>query len=59
MLERLDYHTSPLYTNHISEFESGKREPPLPVLLCYARVASVSMEVLVDDQYELSSAVRN
>ena len=54
MLERLDYRQSPLYVGHISGYETGKREPPLPVLLRYARVARVPLEVLVDDQAELS-----
>lgn len=39
--------------NRISEFESGKREPPLRILLLYARVANVWMDVLVDDELDL------
>ena len=38
---------------HISGFESGKREPPLPVLLRYAEVANLCLDVLVDDQMQL------
>lgn len=53
MLERLDYKKSPLYVSQISEFEQGKREPPLLVLLQYARVAGVPMEALVDDDLDL------
>ena len=37
----------------ISEFERGEREPTLFVLLKYARVANVWMEMLVDDELEL------
>jgi len=37
----------------ISEFELGEAEPPLPVLLQYARVARVHMEDLVDDELDL------
>ena len=37
----------------ISQFESGKRQPSLPVLLKYARLAKVSMETLVDDKAKL------
>jgi transcriptional regulator with XRE-family HTH domain len=37
----------------ISKFERGLREPPLPVLLRYARLADVPMEVLVDDKLNL------
>ncbi len=37
----------------ISKFERGLREPPLPVLLCYARLARVSVESLIDDRLDL------
>jgi len=37
----------------ISEFESGKGEPSLIILLEYARVAGVCMDALVDDQLDL------
>ena len=39
--------------NRISEFESGKREPPLLILLRYARAANVSTDVLIDDELDL------
>lgn len=45
--------TDVLYQSNISGFELGEREPPLPVLLQYARVAGVSMEALVDDEVDL------
>jgi transcriptional regulator with XRE-family HTH domain len=57
ILERLDYRQSPLFVGHISQFEQDKREPPLPLLLRYARVANVNLEVLVDDDLELPEAV--
>lgn len=41
------------YRNYISDFENGVREPSLPVLLKYARLVGVSMDVLVDDELEL------
>lgn len=44
-----------LYVRHIGDYENGKREPPLQVLLRYARVARVPMEVLADDDLELPS----
>jgi transcriptional regulator with XRE-family HTH domain len=54
MLEALqDEKTPTLYENHINLFESGKREPDLPLLLRYARVAGVSVEMLIDDEMEL------
>lgn len=39
--------------NYISAFELGTREPPLPVLLKYARVASVWVDMLIDDDLDL------
>lgn len=48
MLRRLE--AEDLITYHqISGYESGNREPPLQILLQYARVAGICMEVLVDD----------
>jgi transcriptional regulator with XRE-family HTH domain len=37
----------------ISEYELGKNEPPLAILLEYARVANVYLEALVDDELDL------
>lgn len=41
------------YRNYISAYELGKNEPPLPILLKYARVAGVCTDVLIDDDQEL------
>ncbi|PYS92017.1 MAG: hypothetical protein DMF64_10700 [Acidobacteria bacterium] len=43
----------PLFPGHISEYERGEREPPLIVLLHYARLAQIPLEVLVDDGLSL------
>lgn len=37
----------------ISKYETGVREPPLVILMRYARVAGVSMEDLADDEVGL------
>lgn len=37
----------------ISGYERGEREPPLPVLLEYARAANVYIDALVDDNVDL------
>jgi transcriptional regulator with XRE-family HTH domain len=37
----------------ISAYERGVREPPLAVLLSYARIAGICMEGLVDDDLDL------
>ena len=39
--------------NRISEFETGKGEPPLRILLLYARAANVWADVLIDDDLDL------
>jgi transcriptional regulator with XRE-family HTH domain len=44
---------SPPQPAHISRFEQGVREPSLLVLLAYARVAVVAVEVLIDDKLDL------
>ncbi|HKB68713.1 MAG TPA: helix-turn-helix transcriptional regulator [Pyrinomonadaceae bacterium] len=52
MLRRLGFENVLDY-QRISEFELGTNEPPLAILLKYARVAGVHMEDLVDDELEL------
>lgn len=42
-----------IYQANVSEFELGKREPPLQILLRYARLARVSTDMLIDDEIEL------
>lgn len=37
----------------ISGYETGTREPPLPVLLEYAEVAGVWVDVLINDDLDL------
>ena len=41
------------YRHYISNFETGKREPSLLMLLEYARAANVHVEVLIDDELDL------
>jgi transcriptional regulator with XRE-family HTH domain len=38
---------------HVSKFELGEREPSLLVLLRYARLAGISIDVLADDKLDL------
>jgi len=37
----------------ISDWENDVREPPLPILLEYARAANIYVEVLIDDRVNL------
>lgn len=53
MVERLEITKVSLKPGHVSEYESGKREPPLTVLLRYSRLAGVPLETLVDDDLDL------
>lgn len=42
----IEYHS-------ISKYEIGRNEPPLMILLEYARVAGVHVEALIDDELDL------
>ena len=50
LIRRLD---ADLTQNRISEYETGKGEPPLPILLKYARLVGISTDVLIDDELDL------
>ncbi len=52
MVRRLGLHDK-ISREDISKYERGLRVPPLLTLLKYARVAKVSMDVLVDDRLKL------
>lgn len=52
LLRRLEAEEFLTY-HRISEYESGKREPPLWILLSYAHLAAVHLEDIVDDNLEL------
>jgi transcriptional regulator with XRE-family HTH domain len=42
-----------IYQSNISGYESGEREPPLPILLRYAEAAGVCLDVLANDELDL------
>ena len=52
MVRRLDP-DEVMHYGRISEYERGKREPSLWVLLAYARAACIHLEDLVDDEIDL------
>jgi transcriptional regulator with XRE-family HTH domain len=45
--------TAELGRETISGYELGTIEPPLPVLLVYARAANVYVDALIDDELDL------
>lgn len=52
IVERLSA-SDTLTSASISAYELGQREPPLAVLLEYARMANVYLDVLADDELDL------
>ena len=52
MLERLGLGDT-MHYGRISEYEQDKREPSLITLLAYARAASVHLEDIFDDDFDL------
>jgi transcriptional regulator with XRE-family HTH domain len=52
MLYRLGAENLIVY-NQISRYETGSHEPPLRILLAYARAAGVYVDVLIDDEMDL------
>jgi transcriptional regulator with XRE-family HTH domain len=52
MLRRLGFEDVLDY-KRISEYELGKSEPPLAILLGYARIAGVCVDALIDDDLDL------
>jgi transcriptional regulator with XRE-family HTH domain len=57
MLRRLGVEDQIDYTA-ISKYEVGRNEPTLIILLRYARVASISTDVLIDDDLNLPAKLR-
>ena len=53
IVKALNYKASPLRPAQISQFETGRREPSLMLLLAYARLAGISTDVLIDDRARL------
>jgi transcriptional regulator with XRE-family HTH domain len=58
ILQKLGF-SEVLFQGNISQYELGRREPPLPVLLAYARLGKVSVESLIDDELDLPTSFPN
>jgi transcriptional regulator with XRE-family HTH domain len=52
ILERLGF-SDELFRSNISQYERDERLPSLQVLLRYARIANIWLDVLVDDELDL------
>jgi transcriptional regulator with XRE-family HTH domain len=57
LIKRLDFREIDLVQGTISTYELGKREPSLPLLLKYARLVGVSVDVLIDDELDLPNSI--
>ena len=53
LINRLDFKPLELVQGTISTYELGKREPSLPLLLKYARLVNIPVELLIDDDLDL------
>lgn len=56
MISRLGF-SEDLIREELSAFERGVRQPPLGVLLEYARAAGVCVDVLIDDDLDLPDKI--
>lgn len=53
LVEKLGCEEIPLYKGDISKYEAGMREPPLVILLKYAKLGKTTVESLIDDDAEI------
>jgi transcriptional regulator with XRE-family HTH domain len=58
IIEKLDCPSVSLSRGTITQYEKGRREPPLLVLLRYARLIGTHADVLIDDELELPRVKR-
>lgn len=42
-----------IYQGNVSEYELGKRQPPILILFKYAQLAGICLDVLADDSEKL------
>lgn len=57
LIKELDFKEIDLVQGTISTYELGKREPSLPLLLRYARLVRISVDVLIDDELDLPEQI--
>jgi transcriptional regulator with XRE-family HTH domain len=59
LIKLLDFKETELTQGIIANLETGKREPNLLLLLRYARLAGISVDVLIDDEIDLVIPSKN
>ena len=59
MAEKLSNEEFSIRRQAVSQYELNQNEPPLPVLLSYARMAKITIDVLADDKIQLSDHFPN
>lgn len=57
ILIELGYPEIRIFTGSITEYEKGKREPQLPVLLAYGHLANVYVDALINDKLNLPQSL--
>lgn len=55
LIAKLDCPEIPLHRASITQYEKNRREPQLIILLKYARLVGTNVDVLIDDEQELST----
>ena len=55
LIIKLDCPAVPLYRASITQYEKNRREPPLILLLKYARLAKITVDILIDDESKIES----
>lgn len=53
LIAKLDCPVIPLHRASITQYEKGRREPPLIILLNYARLANLYVDYLIEEQLDL------
>jgi transcriptional regulator with XRE-family HTH domain len=57
MANRLSTDGLDVVRTNISRYELSDREPPLPVLLRYARLVGITIDILADDELDLPESL--
>ncbi len=59
MTKALEKQGAKLHKAYVALYEIGERVPTILIILAYARVAGISMEVICDDKLELPEHLQN